>query len=430
MDTTEKVIVGICSLLAAGGLALWLSDDAEVADQRELQPAPLAEEERGQPRQPERSTERDRRNEPDDQQVDPVQAAGDILTSVLKGGRGSGDKKPQDGKSGDSAPAENRPSEPQSNEKIPVRQPVQLQATSETEPIRAESYAATDPYCDLPSSNVATAQGAAYTIHAAVRGSVKPVEWEEEKRFGDTVFKRLRDDDDSPLQGHLDRPGSEGDRTYVERLLTPILKERGRKELAVTVHIVDKPGERNAAMMVGGHMLVFKELLQTSGKMTLRSEAELVAVLTHEVGHADLRHLSLALDLLRQAGAGDRPDDILNMGTLAMYRLLTQIYSRELEDEADRYAVERLFRLAYSPYELARLWKRWDNDIDSPISGNRPITSAELDRAMLQDHSPPRVRACKVRELITELEPRSSVTRFYIGRRNLSERKPRSDAQY
>ena len=431
MDTTEKVIVGICSLLAAGGLALWLSDDAEVADQRELQPAPLAEEERGQPRQPERSTERDRRNEPDDQQVDPVQAAGDILTSVLKGGRGSGDNKPQEGRSGDSAPADSRPdTKTQTTEKIPVRQPVELQATSETEPIRAESYSATDPYCDLPPSNVATAQGAAYTIHAAVRGSVKPVEWEEEKRFGDAVFKRLRDDDDSPLRGHLDRPGSEGDRTYVERLLTPILKERGRKELAVTVHIVDKPGERNAAMMVGGHMLVFKELLQTSGKMTLRSEAELVAVLAHEVAHADLRHLSLALDLLRQAGAGDRPDDILNMGTLAMYKLLTQIYSRELEDEADRYSVERLFRLAYSPYEFARLWKRWDQDIDSPISGNRPITSAELDRAMLEGHSPPRVRACKVRELITELEPRSSVTRFYIGRRNLSERKPRSDAQY
>lgn len=141
-------------------------------------------------------------------------------------------------------------------------------------------------------------------------------------------------------------------------------------------------------MMVGGHMLVFKELLQNSGKMTLRSEAELVAVLAHEVGHADMRHLSLALDLLRQAGAGDRPDDILNMSTLAMYKFLTQIYSRELEDEADRYAVERLFRLSYSPYELARLWKRWDNESDSPISGNRPITSEELDRAMLQDHSP------------------------------------------
>ena len=159
MDTTEKVIVGICSLLAAGGLALWLSDDSEVAEQRELQPAPLAEEEREQPRQPEAKADRDRRDEQTDKQVDPVQAAGDILTSVLKGDRGSGDNKPQEGRSGDSAPADNRSdSKTQSTEKIPVRQPVELQATSETEPIRAESYAATDPYCDLPPSNVATAQ--------------------------------------------------------------------------------------------------------------------------------------------------------------------------------------------------------------------------------------------------------------------------------
>ncbi|NQW63661.1 MAG: hypothetical protein HQ461_12580, partial [Deltaproteobacteria bacterium] len=138
----------------------------------------------------------------------------------------------------------------------------------------------------------------------------------------------------------------------------------------------------------------------------------------------DLRHLSLALDLSRQTGSASSVGEVTSMAAPLLYQFVTKLYSRELEDEADRYAVERLLRLAYSPYEFERLWRRWDSETPSPISGNKPVSQADMEAALLADHSPPRMRACLLRPLIQEYEKRTTLALFYKGKKNLESRTP------
>ncbi|PKL76355.1 MAG: hypothetical protein CVV27_10660, partial [Candidatus Melainabacteria bacterium HGW-Melainabacteria-1] len=62
-----------------------------------------------------------------------------------------------------------------------------------------------------------------------------------------------------------------------------------RNELNYTFEIVDSP-EINAFALPGGHIFVTTELLKY-----LKNEAELAAVLSHEIGHVDEKHTQEAL---------------------------------------------------------------------------------------------------------------------------------------
>ncbi len=395
LDKTEGIILGVVMTLAVGGGILWFTGGASTP--APVQPAPLPPPAAGAP--PAGSGQG---------AANPVQQINDILQGAAKGGLKLPPLPGQTGSSGGSG-------------QIKISQPIALAMSDEVEPLRAETYASNDPYCALPTTMVGTAQGGVYQAHKVLRNSIAPTPWDQERELGNAVFAKLKDDKESPLYGKIDTSGTDTDRKYIESLVAPLLTELDRKEVTVTVHVVSGDVPSNAAMMFGGHMLVMQSLLR-DGPRTLKSEAELVAVLAHELGHADLRHLSLALDLSRQAGSASTAGEVTSMAAPMLYQFLTKLYGRELEDEADRYAVERLLRLAYSPYEFERMWRRWDGETPSPISGNKPVSQADMEAALLADHSPPRMRACLLRPLIQEYEQRTTLALFYKGKKNLRER--------
>jgi beta-barrel assembly-enhancing protease len=137
---------------------------------------------------------------------------------------------------------------------------------------------------------------------------------------------------------------------YVEdvgRALTPYARRHG---IHYEFHIVDRP-EPNAFAIAGGHVYI------TTGMLAmLESEAELAAILGHEISHVDLRHCveryqyALKLDKVHARTAGRAVD---------MVRMLPALeYSKFQEQDADAQGVRLAAEAGYNPEAAVRVFHR------------------------------------------------------------------------
>lgn len=123
----------------------------------------------------------------------------------------------------------------------------------------------------------------------------------------------------------------------------------------------------NALALPGGYVFVTRGMLEK-----LTSEAQLAALLSHEIVHIVARHSSAAMSqqigisLLVQglSSAGTIPD---SQGAYQMTQLAQQLiglkYSRENEREADTAGMDYMVRAGYNPYgavELMQMLERLD----------------------------------------------------------------------
>jgi predicted Zn-dependent protease len=129
--------------------------------------------------------------------------------------------------------------------------------------------------------------------------------------------------------------------------LTPHLHRRG---IGYTFHAVDA-GTVNAFALPGGQIFLFTGMLAF-----LRTEAELAAVLGHEMAHVDLRHCIERYQYeltLRKVGAG-------SLGQVAEIarRLVTVGYRQYQEVEADAQGVRMVAEAGYDPAAGIEFFRR------------------------------------------------------------------------
>jgi beta-barrel assembly-enhancing protease len=120
----------------------------------------------------------------------------------------------------------------------------------------------------------------------------------------------------------------------------------------------------NATMAPNGMMQVWSGLLLRAG-----NEAQLAAIMGHEIGHYLLRH---GVERLREAKNRTATGQVLSIG-LGFFALLgtafnslAQValtagglaYGRDHEREADRIGIELMARAGYAPAEAARVWSQ------------------------------------------------------------------------
>ncbi len=120
----------------------------------------------------------------------------------------------------------------------------------------------------------------------------------------------------------------------------------------------------NAWALPGGKIAVNRGLLTE-----LDNEAELAAVLAHEIVHSAARHGAKAMErgLLLQLGtvgvgwlaASDRYQDLIVGTALLGAQLVNQKYSREQELEADAYGMRYMARAGYDPQAAVTLQKKF-----------------------------------------------------------------------
>ncbi len=138
-------------------------------------------------------------------------------------------------------------------------------------------------------------------------------------------------------------------KAYVERVGQKVAATSDRPDLKYTFTIIDSP-DINAFALPGGYIYINRGLIGF-----LNSEAELAAVLAHEIGHVTARHA------VRQkaAASGAKVGAVLSaiatrsnvVGDVASIYGAAAIsgYGREMELEADGFGAKYLFNAGYDP---------------------------------------------------------------------------------
>lgn len=136
---------------------------------------------------------------------------------------------------------------------------------------------------------------------------------------------------------------------YVQRIGEQLASQSHRSNIPYQFRVVDS-ADINAFALPGGHVYINRGLL-----IYLNSEAQMAAVLGHEVGHVTARHgvrqqsMAMGTGLIGQLitiGTGmPAAGDLSNMLGTAMVRG----YGRDMELEADGLGAEYLARTGYQP---------------------------------------------------------------------------------
>jgi predicted Zn-dependent protease len=156
------------------------------------------------------------------------------------------------------------------------------------------------------------------------------------------------------------RYSDEALQSYVNDIGQRIAKVSHRPDLQFTFTVLDSP-EINAFALPGGYVYITRGIMAY-----LNSEAQLVAVLGHEVGHVTARHAVRQQSGATAAGVGATvigiltgSGDLANVANMAGTALVRG-YGRDMELEADAIGAEYLERMGYQPeamIDVVRLLK-------------------------------------------------------------------------
>ena len=186
---------------------------------------------------------------------------------------------------------------------------------------------------------------------------------------------------------------------YVSQLGKRLAAASERPDLPWTFRVVDDPTV-NAFAVPGGFIYVTRGLMSH-----LTSEAQLVGVLGHEIGHVTARHSvnDMSKQQLAQIGLGLGmvfAPRLQGLGELASagLQVLFLKYSRDHENQADKLGVRYMRRTNYEPREMADVMTMLDRTSQrSPESGKVP--------EWLATHPSPPNRVANIVQLASTSEP-------------------------
>jgi predicted Zn-dependent protease len=215
---------------------------------------------------------------------------------------------------------------------------------------------------------------------------------------------------------------------YVTGVAQPLLPHLRRPGIRYQFHVIDSP-QINAFALPGGQIFVMRGLLDF-----VESEAELEAVLGHEMSHVDLRHCIEHYQYeakLKRAGA-----PVLGSIVEIAHRLMTMGFSPQQELEADAQGERLSVESGYDPDAEAALFTRMKARFHEPTrvqaatpAGEVAEAAGEAVGAYFRTHPPSEERVARLNDMLAR--HRGNLTgRFYVGKRNLVERVPRSSHEY
>jgi len=196
---------------------------------------------------------------------------------------------------------------------------------------------------------------------------------------------------------------------YVSQLGKALAASSERPNLPWTFRVVDDPVV-NAFALPGGYIYV------TRGLMThLTSEAELVSVLGHEIGHVTGRHSVEQMSKAQLAQVGliagmlIKPELAQQFGDLAQtgLGLLFLKYGRDDEREADDLGLRYMAREQYDPREMAEVFEVLQRVSEAEGAGRVP--------GWMSTHPTPENRIGRISEQVAKLDA-STFANARVGR--------------
>lgn len=177
-------------------------------------------------------------------------------------------------------------------------------------------------------------------------------------------------------------------------------------------------GAPNAMALPGGVICVTEGLLKI-----LSSEAELVSILAHEIGHIERGHL---FDAARQEMLKRKMEQIslLSYALDSISRLGEWCFNKNQEDEADTFAFRMLLDRGYDPFAMSRSFEKL-----LPY-GAVESTRTDLVDDFLSTHPHLEHRMAKFQAQAEKWQSSNPGVVAYIGQRNFKELKTREQVEY
>ncbi len=216
---------------------------------------------------------------------------------------------------------------------------------------------------------------------------------------------------------------------YVAGVAQPLLSHLRRQGIHYQFHVIDSP-QVNAFALPGGQIFVMRGLLEF-----VESEAELAAVLGHEMSHVDLRHCIERYQYeakLKKAGVPE-----LGWLVEAAHRLATFAFLPQQELEADAQGERLSVESGYDPDAAAALFNRMKMHFREPDRAGATTPVGEVVQAAGQaigsyfrTHPPSEERARRMNDMLARNSAELAGRAFYVGKQNLRERVPKAQHEY
>ena len=202
---------------------------------------------------------------------------------------------------------------------------------------------------------------------------------------------------DAQIVAQMGLYGDEELQSYMQELGSSLAAKSERPSLPWTFRVVDDPVV-NAFALPGGYIYITRGIMAH-----FNSEAELVSVLGHEIGHVTGRHgvERMSKAQLAQIGLGVAAvasEDFRPFAGLAQQGLglLFLKFSRDDERQADDLGLRYLLAGEYDPDEMPKVF----NTLDRMSASHGPRTPG-----WLATHPAPANRAARLGEVIAGLPP-------------------------
>jgi predicted Zn-dependent protease len=152
---------------------------------------------------------------------------------------------------------------------------------------------------------------------------------------------------------------------YVRKVGEQILSSQQRVPWDFKFYVINSSAI-NAFATPGGYIYVFRGLIALS-----ENESELASVMAHEIAHANARHIDQMMEKSKKLsyaalagviagallGGGGGAGAAVVMGSMAGAQTLALQYSRENEEEADRFGMAYLAAAGYDPKSMVDFMK-------------------------------------------------------------------------
>jgi predicted Zn-dependent protease len=161
----------------------------------------------------------------------------------------------------------------------------------------------------------------------------------------------------------------------VTHVAQPLLRYTRRRGMLYRFHVIEST-EINAFALPGGQIFVTASLLDF-----VESEAELAAVLGHEISHVDLRHCIERYQYQYKLKKAGFPDE-LGWLTEAAHRLAAMGFSQDQELEADAQGQRLAIEAGYDPDAAVALFSRMAAQFDERTSPRATTPAGELKQAV------------------------------------------------
>jgi predicted Zn-dependent protease len=231
-------------------------------------------------------------------------------------------------------------------------------------------------------------------------GKVIPVGQLEEKELGESIKRTFR------AHQQLDKKTQD----YLTRLVQHLAKSVNSRYEYEAFYVGGRP---NAMAIPGGVILVTEGLMGI-----LHSEAELVSILGHEIGHVERGHCfdSVRFELLGKKLGSRSLGDLADMA----YGIVTRVhFSKTQEAESDEFGFSLLTASGYDPEAMGRAF-------DNLGRSSRSQSNDDLNpfRDYLTSHPPVQLRSENFKERGRRFRERNG-SPFYLGVENLASRTTR-----